>query len=280
MKYGEIPLSIDYEKAGIKKEATGFPKLYYYLLDSSVEMAHKKRPAVIVCPGGGYRMTSERSGEPIAAACLAKGIQAFVLRYSVAPDRYPAAFLELGETVALLREHAQEWDIDPDKIMVWGFSAGGHLALSLGVYWQDVLVERALGRKPEQVRPNAIMLAYPVVTSGPYGHKGSFENLLGSLEDRRDLLEKLSLEKHIGPQVPPVFLWVTVTDEVVPVENSLMLAEALVKAKVRVEFHLYPVGSHGLSLANEETMKPDGYGVQKECQSWLELAFSWCGSLF
>ena len=280
MRYEEIPLGIDYERAGIKKKETGYPRLYAYLLDPSEEMEAKKRPAAVICPGGGYKMTSERSGEPIAMACLSRGVQAFVLRYSVAPDRYPAAFLELSETVALLREHAEDWSIDPEKIMVWGFSAGGHLALSLGVYWQDELIKKVLNRRKEEVRPNALVLAYPVVSTGPYAHRDSFEKLLGNRENREELLEKLSLERHIGSQVPPVFLWATSTDEVVPVQNSLLLAAALKEAGVDLEFHLYRIGTHGLALANEETKMPNGYGVQKECQSWINLAHTWWNSLF
>ena len=280
MRYCRIPLSIDYEKAGIEKREKNRPEFYGYLPESFPEFPKRKRPAAIICPGGGYRVTSNRCGEPVAFSLLAKGVIPFVLHYSVAPDVYPAALLEVGEAVACVRSHSEQWDIDPDKIMVWGFSAGGHLALSLGVYWQEDLFWKALGRKAEMVRPDALVLAYPVVSSGKYAHRPSFDELLGDREDKALLLNKLSLENHIKGQVPPVFLWATATDETVPAQNSMMLAEALLEGGGDVEFHLYRKGTHGLSLATKESMRQDGYGVQKECQSWLELACTWWSSLF
>lgn len=252
--------------------------LYTYFLDNSPEMGSgKKRPVIVICPGGGYMGTSDREAEVIAIQFLAAGLHAVVLRYSVFPSRYPTALLQLAQTVRFLREHAEAYFIDPDHIIVQGFSAGGHLAASLGVFWDKPFVADALHTDACLCRPDALLLCYPVITSGEKAHIGSFECLLGEeLETRR---EELSVEKYVSPQTPPVFLWHTATDDCVPVENSLLFFQAAHAAGVRAELHIYPVGGHGLALANAETANPDGYGVQAECQSWLELAKKWIAAL-
>jgi len=125
------------------------------------------------------------------------------------------------------------------------------------------------------VKPNGIILSYPVITSGEFAHTGSFECLLGEDYNDLDKRKEQSLEFQVSRDTPPTFLWHTVTDDCVPVENSLLFFNALRKFEIPVEMHLYPVGGHGLSLANEETSHEDGGCVQKECQSWIELACKW-----
>ena len=120
-----------------------------------------KRPVVVICPGGGYEMTSDREAEPIAMQYLARGYHAVILRYSVAPARYPLALMQLAKTVAYLREHAGEFHIDTDKIILQGFSAGGHLAASLGVFWREKFISEALHTDAEMVKPNGMILSYP-----------------------------------------------------------------------------------------------------------------------
>ena len=268
MIYKKMEIEID----GYKEKG----ELYTYFLDNSVEMhPNRKRRTVVICPGGGYAMTSDREAEPIAMQYLAKGYHAVILRYSVDPARYPTALLQLAKSVAYLREHAEEYHIDKDKIVVQGFSAGAHLAASLGVFWKKEFITKALGVDSEMVRPNGMILSYPVITSGEFAHRGSFECLLGedcyNVEKRREQ----SLELQVSKDTPPTFLWHTVTDDCVPVENSLLFFHALRKYRIPVEMHLYPIGGHGLSLANEETSHADGGCVQKECQSWFELACRW-----
>ena len=270
-----------YKKIEIKVE--GYQEtadLYTYILDNSVEMhPDRKRPVVVICPGGGYEMTSDRETEPIAMQYLARGYHAVILRYSVAPARYPLALMQLAKTVAYLREHAGEFHIDTDKIILQGFSAGGHLEASLGVFWMEKFISEALHTDAEMVKPNGMILSYPVITSGKFAHMGSFEALLGENSNDSEKRKKQSLEFQVTEDTPPTFLWHTVTDDTVPVENSMLFFEALRKHRVPVELHLYPSGGHGLSLANEETSHEDGGCIQPECQSWIELACTWIGNL-
>ena len=270
----KIKLNVPYENAGIQKQPYQ-PELHTYLL----EPAHvpMKRPAVIVCPGGGYGFTSPREGEPVAIQYNAAGYQAFVLWYSVAPDVWPVALLELAYSVAYVRSHAEEWGIDPDRIIVEGFSAGGHLAASLATFWNQEFVWKPLGFTKDMVKPNGAILAYPVITSGEYAHRGSFENLLG--ERYEELLDYVSLEKQAGSQNPPAFIWHTYSDQAVPVENSLFFMEALRKAKVPAELHIFPEGHHGLSLANRETASSLEEKEYTAVQPWMKLSCTWIQGL-
>lgn len=255
-------------------EAVG--NLYTYFLDSSIEMRpNEKRPVILMCPGGGYEMTSDREAEPMAMQFLAMGYHVAVLRYSVCPVRYPAALLQVAESVLYLKEHADEYHIDPEKIVVQGCSAGGHLAANYGIAWNSPFLTKLMGMEndPERLRVAGLLLCYPVITSGEKAHEESFRNLLG--EQYEEKKEELSLENQVTPDTPPTFLWHTATDETVPVENSLYFFQACLQQGVSAELHIYPVGGHGLSLANEETCRANGIGVQKECQSWIGLAQTW-----
>ena len=255
-------------------EAVG--NLYTYFLDSSIEMRpNEKRPVILMCPGGGYEMTSDREAEPMAMQFLAMGYHVAVLRYSVCPVRYPAALLQVAESVLYLKEHADEYHIDPEKIVVQGCSAGGHLAANYGIAWNSPFLTKLMGMEndPERLCVAGLLLCYPVITSGEKAHEGSFRNLLG--EQYEEKKEELSLENQVTPDTPPTFLWHTATDETVPVENSLYFFQACLQQGVSAELHIYPVGGHGLSLANEETCRANGIGVQKECQSWIGLAQTW-----
>lgn len=255
-------------------EAVG--NLYTYFLDSSIEMRpNEKRPVILMCPGGGYEMTSDREAEPMAMQFLAMGYHVAILRYSVCPVRYPAALLQVAESVLYLKEHADEYHIDPEKIVVQGCSAGGHLAANYGIAWNSPFLTKLMGMEndPERLRVAGLLLCYPVITSGEKAHEESFRNLLGEqYEEKKD---ELSLENQVTPDTPPTFLWHTATDETVPVENSLYFFQACLQQGVSAELHIYPVGGHGLSLANEETCRANGIGVQKECQSWIGLAQTW-----
>lgn len=255
-------------------EAVG--NLYTYFLDSSIEMRpNEKRPVILMCPGGGYEMTSDREAEPMAMQFLAMGYHVAILRYSVCPVRYPAALLQVAESVLYLKEHADEYHIDPEKIVVQGCSAGGHLAANYGIAWNSPFLTKLMGMEndPERLCVAGLLLCYPVITSGEKAHEHSFRNLLG--EQYEEKKEELSLENQVTPDTPPTFLWHTATDETVPVENSLYFFQSCLQQGVSAELHIYPVGGHGLSLANEETCRANGIGVQKECQSWISLAQTW-----
>lgn len=246
------------------------PTLTTYVLDDSMENG-ALRPAVLVCPGGGYAFCSPREAEPIAIQYNAAGFHAFVLNYSVFPNRYPMALEEASKAVSIIRENAAEWRVDPDKIAVIGFSAGGHLAGALGVFWNTEPIE--CGGKN---KPNAVILAYPVITSGVFAHRGSFENLCG---ENSELIEKMSLEKQVSEDTPPMFLWHTFEDQSVPVENSLMMAAALRKKNIPFELHIYPKGQHGLSTVRKDVgiLEKD---VSKGSGDWVKQSVNWLEDLF
>jgi len=257
------------------------------VIDTYVLDGNKKRAAVLICPGGGYGFLSPRESEPVALQFNAAGYHAFVLHYSVAPRRYPLALLDVSKALCVLRKRADAYMIHPGRIALCGFSAGAHLAASLGVYWDNPLSlgapgdggRKALnGIEPGLNRPDALILGYPVVTSGPFAHRGSFENLLGPRADPQ-ALEEVSLELHVNEKTPPTFLWHTYADEAVPLENSLLFAGALRRAGVPFEYHVYPEGVHGLSLATEET-SVEGKEPDPHVSSWMYLCVEWLGELF
>ena len=235
---------------------------------------NRKTPLVLICPGGGYAMTSNREAEPIALQFNSMGYQAAVLRYSCAPAVYPTALCEVAQSVKLIREHAEDWNVDAEKIIVMGFSAGGHLAASYGVFWNELWLTEKMQCAKQLLKPNGLVLCYPVISSKEeIAHQDSIKNLLG--ESYPEMKEQVSLEDKVGKHTPKTFLWHTFTDPVVPFWNSFRFAEALGKAGVPMEYHLYPQGGHGLSLANEQTANEEGKGVEKVCQSWVPLLRSW-----
>lgn len=261
----------------LREEINGFtPTLTTYILDD-IGRGVTTRPAVIVCPGGGYWGCSKIEGEPIAMRFIAAGFHAFVIRYSVTevnPDaKYPMALEELSKAVEIVREHAEEWNIDKDKIAVCGFSAGSHLACSLGCFWNQEPVKTENG----QNKPNAMILSYPVITSGEKAHRGSFDNLC---RDDEELVKKMSLETQVTKDTPKTFLWHTFTDGAVPVENSLLFASALREQDIPFELHIYPKGPHGLALVNEDTGWNPDVEVSVNTKDWINLACNWLWEVF
>lgn len=252
--------------------------LFTYVQDNSPEISpNRKRPAVIICPGGGYAFTSDREAEPLALEFMARGYQAFILRYSVAPNMYPTALLEVAAAFAYVRNEAEKYHVLADAVSVIGFSAGGHLTASIGTLWNSPIVSETLGIPAEKVKPDALILSYPVITSSEFAHVGSFDNLAGN---DTALREYLSLENRVGDHVPPTFLWHTVTDTTVPVENSLLFASALRKANVPFEMHIFPDGPHGLSLANEQTISPLANCINEHVSVWFDLCDRWLKTMF
>ncbi len=241
-----------------------------YVLDNfdSIDRG-RRRAMVLICPGGGYRVVSDREAEAVAIRFNSMGYNAAVLFYTVAPfdlDQAPADWQgiwptpqrELASTIRYIRDNAEELNTDPCKFAVLGFSAGGHLVASEGVFWREFGGERC--------RPDALVLCYPVITSGEKAHRQSIDNLIGF---RKNLLEKVSLEKQVGPDTPPTFIWTTETDESVPCENSTMFKAALDGSGVPNDIYIYPRGPHGLSLGTAET-SDYGRHIEDCVRDWPE----------
>lgn len=206
----------------------------------------RQRPAVLILPGGGYSHTSPREAEPVALRFVARGYAAFVLEYSCAPLSFPVALREAAMAMAYIRENAAAFEINPHMVAAVGFSAGGHLCGTLGTLYDAPEVADIAA--PEQIRPDALGLCYPVAVSWGRTHEGTFKKI-----SRGDgaLRQRLSLDKLVRPDMPPVFLWHTRDDASVPCRNSLILASSLEEQGVDFAFHLYRHGCHGLSTADE-----------------------------
>ncbi len=237
-----------------------------YIPDMSISMPPRR--AIVICPGGGYEYRSDREAEPIAMVFAAMGFCCFVAEYRVAPAVHPAPVLDVACAVAWVRAHAEEMHINPDAIAVMGFSAGGHAAGSLGVYWHDAALMAQAGLAPADAQPNAMVLCYPVITGGEFAHRGSFVNLTGT-EDLA-VHAAYSLDTRVTAKTPPTFLWHTFTDGAVPVENTLMMASALRRAGVSTEAHIFPRGGHGLALCNALTNGEAD--CLSECAEWTKMA--------
>ncbi len=224
------------------------------------------RGCVLVFPGGGYTMRADHEAWPVAERFNALGFHAVVVQYRVSPYRYPGPVEDALRAVRIVRARAPEWRIDPSKIAVLGFSAGGHLACSTGILFDQV--PAAAGDEMDSVsaRPDAMILCYPVITCREkLAHFGSFENLLGTRN--RDEFPACSWELHVSSTTPPAFLWHTAEDSAVPVENSLLFSLALRACGIPFELHVFPYGHHGLGLGTKEEYS--------EIRVWPELAAVW-----
>lgn len=268
-----VDINVNYEKAGL--EESGFqPTLGCFVPERHEELGERKRGAVVICPGGGYDYCSEREADPVAYRFLGAGYAAFVLRYSCCRKKFPTALLECAASVKYVRENAERFDIDPDRIFVMGFSAGGHLAASMANLWNSSVLSDTLGCAPELLKVNGSILCYPVILSDPaLTHETSISNLILYKHDP-ELREFLSMDKRVGEQTPPTFIWHCADDGCVPVENSLYYMTALSKNKIPFEGHIYPEGGHGLALCDKTTATWDGHN-QPVPADWVRLCVRW-----
>jgi len=220
--------------------------------------------AVVILPGGGYGALADHEGKAYALWLNSLGVQGFVLKYRLASAGYhhPRMLEDAARAVRTVRARASEWGVDPKRVAIMGSSAGGHLASTLLTHFDagnpngDDIIEK------ESSRPDIGILCYPVITMGPLTHEGSKKNLLGP-NPPEQLIEFLSNEKQVTSDTPPTFLFHTFEDTVVPVENSLMFAEALRKHGVSFDLHIYEKGRHGIGLAN-------GHPWTKDCEAFLK----------
>ena len=235
------------------------------------------KPALVICPGGGYEFCSIREGAPVARAFARDGIEAFVLAYDCVP--VPLGTMPVrtaAAAVAWVREHAAQFHINPDRIAIGGFSAGGHLAGTLAAVWNKPEWFEP-GTDLQAHRPNAAVLCYPVVSAGEHAHRGSFVQLVGAERDKQQVF---SLEYLVDGDMPPTFLWHTLDDDEVPVENTLLIEQALRRAGVPHEMHLFPHGVHGLSLADYETYEAmRGRLPDWRVNRWQALYAEWLKNL-
>ena len=223
--------------------------------------------AVIICPGGGYAILAiDKEGTNVAKKFNEVGITAFVLKYRlpsdlIMEDKTNGPLQDALQAMYLVRKNASVWGVDPSKIGVMGFSAGGHLAASLSVHYNDLKVQNQEGIS---LRPDFSILIYPVINFGSYTHAGSVKNLLG---EQPTVAQRnyFSAEKHINAQTPITFLVHANNDGSVPVKNSLAYNEALAKNKVAAEMHIYQAGGHGFGLINKTT-KEDWFETMK---NWM-----------
>ncbi len=273
--FSVFSVDVEYAKAGIPEPEKPAELRVYTLPHTENTSMAPERPMVIVVPGGGYQYCSDREAEVIALRFLAMGMHAAVLRYSCAPARYPTAALELARCVQLCRQHAAAWKILPGAIAVCGFSAGGHLAATVGTLWKDPLYRKVLGpAEGAPWRPDMQLLCYAVLTLGEHAHAGSRYNLLGEEKEEGNQLfrvEELSLETRVEKDTPPAFLWHTAEDGSVPVENSLMYAAACRKNGVPFELHIFEKGGHGLSTCDWQSAQAPEQ-IVPDNTSWMELA--------
>ena len=247
---------------------------YLQTYGESSEMQERLIPAVLICPGGGYEFTSDREAEPVAKEYFSAGYHVFVLRYAVgdkAKNFYPLC--QLAATMAHIRKHEQEWSLDKNKIAVCGFSAGGHLACSLGTLYNEEAFLKVWKRN-DMIRPDAMILSYPVITADEYAHVGSIEHVSGAAKGTEEY-QWFGLDKHVDVTTPPSYLWHTAPDTCVPVENSLKFVTALSREKIPFEMHILPEGGHGMSVCTKETGSEDAYNGR-----WVEWSIKWLNKTF
>ena len=245
--------------------------LISYVPNRMTENQPKLRPAIVICPGGGYEYLSAREGEPVALRFLGAGYAAFVLDYDI-NTKHPEPLLQACMAIKYLRENAEKYGIDPGHIASVGFSAGGHLVGSLATLYGDEEITSRLHAKAEALRPDAVILSYPVITMKEATHGGSRDVITGG---DKTLINKLSLEDAVNNSSSPAFIWHTATDNCVPVENAYKMALAYERAHVPHELHIFEHGCHGLSLADIEVFDEWDENILPEVAVWLPLALTW-----
>ena len=229
--------------------------------------ANPTKTAVVIAPGGGYQhLSMVREGSDVAAWLNSHGIAAIQLRYRIGPKYHnPIELDDAQRAIRMVRAHAAEYGIAADHIGMWGFSAGGHLTATAGTHFDAGNAAAVDAIERESSRPDFLILAYPVITmEAPYVHTGSRRYLLGDAPAQADV-DAMSAELHVTAQTPPVFLFSTTDDRTVPIMNSVMFYEALVKAGVPVEMHVFQHGGHGSGLAP----------ANPQLSPWTEMLIKW-----
>ena len=241
------------------------PKITVYLAPAD----RATGTAVVVCPGGGYRvLAADHEGKQVAEWLSSLGVSAFVLQYRLGERyRHPAPLQDAQRAIRMVRSRAREWGVDPGRVGILGFSAGGHLASTAATHFDEGRADAADPVEREPSRPDFAVLCYAVISlSDPVAHAGSRRFLLGDPADPA-LVEQLSNERQVTARTPPTFLWHTADDASVPVENSILFFEALHKAGVPGELHVFPHGRHGLGLAPADPVVSQW---PRLCATWMQ----------
>ena len=239
----------------------------------------RRRKALLVLPGGGYGgICSNREGEPVAMAFLPHGFNAFVLHYTVARrGKYPIQLREVAIAIKHIKDNADRYHIDPDAVFAVGFSAGGHLAASAGVFWNRFEVTEGLDMPVGYNKPRGVMPIYPVVT--PQSHKRSFQNLLCSDTPPQDEMDYVSVDRYVSADSAPAFIVHSADDGAVDARGSLALALAYANARVEYELHIFPHAPHGVALGNAITDCGNPAWNDPMIAKWVEMAAYWADKL-
>ncbi len=246
------------------------------------DKAMPKSRAVLVLPGGGYHHLCPREGEPVARKFFGRGYNTFVLHYAVSTEvdclideksGTPKPFTEVLRAASEIRADAEKYHIDPESLVVIGFSAGGHLAACLATLWDNESLLRAAGVKKEEVKPNAAILSYPLTyLDKKWCEAHSFAHLFDGFPDLDAALRLFSAPQNVKGDTCPCFLWHNADDRVVPFDHSLKMAQSLADNKVPFELHIFPEGGHGLSLATPEALKTPSCKATEHDSAWFDYA--------
>jgi len=262
-----VPLWPDGAPGARGTSSNDIPTLTAYL----PEATNATGAAMVICPGGAYQGLAPHEGNDYALWLNQHGVTGFVLKYRLGSHgyRHPAMLNDAARAVRWVRAHASDFKVDPDRVGIMGSSAGGHLAATLLTHFDAGDTNAADPVERESSRPDLGVLCYPVITMGPLTHTGSRNNLLGR-NPPPDLITNLSAELQVKTNTPPCFMWATFEDKTVPMENTLMFAEALRKHGVPFDLHIYQKGGHGLGLKDRPPfLNPHPWAA--DCLFWLKV---------
>ncbi|HTQ50600.1 MAG TPA: alpha/beta hydrolase [Candidatus Acidoferrales bacterium] len=261
-----IPLWPGGAPGALGTNAADIPTLTPYLPDPT----NTTGAALVVCPGGGYSHLAPHEGNDYALWLNQHGVTCFVLKYRLGSRgyRHPAMFNDVTRALRMVRADAADWKIDPHRIGIIGSSAGGHLAATLLTHFDSGNTNSDDPIERQSSRPDLGILCYAVITMGEYAHQGSKDSLLGKHPSKK-LVKLLSNELQVKTNTPPCFIWCTYEDKTVPMENSLMFAEALRKNHVPFDLHIYQKGAHGMGLKDKPPFThPHPWAA--DCLFWLK----------
>ena len=251
-----------------------------YISNDPPEIKMPKRPAMLIFPGGGYSHCSNREAEPIAKAYMAHGYNTFILRYSLNElSLFPQPLIEASLAMKHIRDNSDEYNIDPDKVYVIGFSAGGHLAGCLATMWYEQYLYDAVDMPYGINKPNGAILSYAVLSpeGGPAILYNRIFNKEGTLTDEE--YQQYSAVAHVDERTSPIFMWHTMNDKIVPVQNVLHMSQKLIEHNIPFESHIYPDGVHGLALATTETCAGNESLIKPNVAKWFDSSIEWLRNL-